>query len=83
MGGQGDGLRAGWVWRRDYSELSAKSPASAKATAPRAFRRAYEAEGRRGDAFSAQNLGFRDFFQSFSKPLLGFSRRRFNDIKGL
>jgi hypothetical protein len=31
----------------DYSELSAKSPASAKATATGAFREAYETAGRR------------------------------------
>jgi hypothetical protein len=58
---------------RDYSELSAKSPASAKATAACAFRAAYEAAGRRGDALSAQKIGISAlFFKVFPSFYLDF-----------
>jgi hypothetical protein len=54
-----------------------------KLMATGAFRETYETVGRRGDAFSAQKLAFPNFFQSFSKLLLGFFPRRFKDINDL
>jgi hypothetical protein len=55
--------------RADYSELSAKSRAYAKATAMGESRQIYKARTPSGDALSAQKLAFRG---SFSKIFQAF-----------